>query len=86
MVIERFRNGDARAVYERFEKRGRMMPPGLEYVDSWTDVDLSRCFQIVRADHPRLLDEWAAHWSDLVDLEFVEIISGKEAGQRVLNG
>jgi len=34
MVIERFKNRDAAAVYRRFRERGRMMPAGLEYVDS----------------------------------------------------
>ena len=35
MVIERFKNRDAAPVYTRFRERGRMMPDGLKYVDSW---------------------------------------------------
>lgn len=34
MIIERFRGGDAAPVYARFRERGRMAPPGLEYVGS----------------------------------------------------
>jgi hypothetical protein len=30
MVIERFKNGDAVAVYRRYRERGRMMPEGLK--------------------------------------------------------
>ena len=29
MVIERFKNRDAKAVYSRFKEKGRMMPDGL---------------------------------------------------------
>jgi hypothetical protein len=34
MVVERFRNRDAKAVYRRFHDQGRMMPDGLRYVGS----------------------------------------------------
>ena len=46
MVVERFTHGPA-PVYERFAERGRMAPPGLEYVESWIDEKLDRCFQIM---------------------------------------
>lgn len=35
MVIERFKNRDAKAVYRRFREKGRMAPEGLTYVESW---------------------------------------------------
>jgi len=34
MVIERFKNRDAEAVYRRFRERGRMAPDGLSYIES----------------------------------------------------
>ena len=40
MVVETFIHG-ARPVYERAAERGRMLPPGLEYVDSWVDEPAS---------------------------------------------
>jgi Protein of unknown function (DUF3303) len=43
MVIEHFK--DAPAVYQRFRESGCMMPDGLEYVSSWVDEKLERCFQ-----------------------------------------
>jgi hypothetical protein len=46
MVVETF--SDPRAVYERARERGRMLPAGLRYVDSWIDAqDLGRCFQLM---------------------------------------
>lgn len=83
MVIERFRNGDAQPVYERFRQRGRLMPDGVEYVDSWVTDDLARCFQLMRTDDVNLLHEWAANWSDLVDFDFVPVITSKEAASKV---
>jgi hypothetical protein len=83
MVLEHFRDGSARAVYERFEQQGRMAPAGLEYIDSWVDADVTRCFQLMRTDNPDLLKQWASHWKDLVDFEFIPVISGKEAAQQV---
>jgi len=44
MVIERFKNRDARAVYRRFQEKGRMAPAGLQYVGSWIEANFDRCF------------------------------------------
>jgi hypothetical protein len=79
MVIERFRHGDAKAVYERFKERGRMMPLGLDYVDSWVDVDFNLCFQLVSSENPALIGQWTAQWDDLVDFEIVPVMTSQEA-------
>jgi hypothetical protein len=71
MVIERFKNQDAKAVYRRFREKGRMAPDGLAYVDSWLERNFDRCFQLMECSEERLLEEWAAHWRDLVDFAFV---------------
>jgi hypothetical protein len=39
MVIEYFNAGAAPEIYRRFRERGCQLPPGLEYVDSWTRLD-----------------------------------------------
>jgi Protein of unknown function (DUF3303) len=81
MVIERFTSGPA-PVYERAAERGRMLPPGLTYLDSWIDESLERCFQLMETDDPRLFDEWTAHWSDLAEFEIVPVITSAEAAAR----
>jgi hypothetical protein len=78
MVIERFRDRDALAVYRRFRERGRMTPEGLEYVASWVETNYDRCFQLMRCDDPRLFEEWTANWRDLVDFEIVPVSEPKE--------
>ena len=83
MVIERFKNRDADAVYRRFRERGRMMPAGLKYLDSWVEPNYERCFQLMSADSPDLFQEWISHWEDLVDFEIIPVLTSKEAGERV---
>lgn len=34
VVIERFKNRDAKAAYCRFKEKGRIMPDGLKYLGS----------------------------------------------------
>jgi len=83
MVVERFMHG-ARPVYERAAERGRLLPAGLEYVESWVDEDLSRCFQLMETDDPALFDAWIAGWSDLAEFEVVPVLGSAEAAKLAL--
>jgi hypothetical protein len=83
MVVEHFKGGDAVPVYRRFRERGRMAPAGLDYVSSWVDDRLALCYQVMETDDRRLLDEWMANWSDLIDFEVHSVISSKEAAERI---
>jgi hypothetical protein len=84
MVVERFVHG-ARPVYERAAEKGRMLPEGLEYVDSWIDESLGRCFQLMETDDPSLFDEWIANWGDIGEFEVVAVIDSAEAARRALS-
>ncbi len=86
MVIEHFRDGNARPVYERFRERGRLAPSGLEYVNSWVTDDLRHCYQVMACDNRALLDAWIAAWDDLVEFDVIPVISSAEAAGRVLPG
>ena len=79
MVIERFKNRDAKAVYQRFRERGRMQPEGLRYVDSWVEPNFDRCFQLMECEDPSLFREWTAQWEDLMEFEIIPVITSKEA-------
>ncbi len=83
MIVEHFRNGDAKPVYDRFRRRGRLAPDGLRYVDSWVTPDLGRCYQVMECDDRALLDEWMSAWQDLVDFEVLPVITSAEAAARV---
>ena len=79
MVIERFKNRDAKAVYRRFREKGRMAPDGPAYIESWVETNFDRCFQLMECGEARLLENWAGRWRDLVDFEFVPMRRSKEA-------
>ena len=85
MVIERFKDGDAKAVYRRFRERGRMMPEGLTYLDSWVEAGYERCFQLVECEDERLLKRWTASWHDLVEFEIVPVAPSKDAADLILS-
>ena len=85
MVIETF-PGTAAAVYARAGERGRMLPDGLVYVDSWVEEGLGRCFQLMETDDPSLFDRWIAEWADLGSFEVVPVISSSEAAARASAG
>jgi hypothetical protein len=78
MVVEQFRNQDAKAVYRRLKERGRMMPDGLRFVSSFVAADLGRCFQVMECDDVTLLQRWIAEWSDLMAFEVVPVVPGKD--------
>jgi len=79
MVIEKFK--DAGAVYRRARERGRMLPEGLRYVDSWVDAHLSRCWQLMECEDAGLLQEWVRRWEGLVEFEIVPVLTSKQASE-----
>lgn len=83
MIIEHFKNQDPGPVYRRFQERGRLAPEGLQYVSSWVDEKLERCFQLMETEHPEYLEEWVANWSDLVEFEVYPVITSTEAAEKV---
>jgi len=83
MVVEHFKNSDPLPVYRRFRDRGRLAPDGLEYVSSWVDEKLERCFQVMETSDRAVLDRWIANWSDLVDFEIYPVVTSKEAADRI---
>ena len=83
MIIEHFKNQDPVPVYRRFQDRGRLAPEGLQYVSSWVDEKLERCFQLMETEHPKHLDEWLANWNDLVEFEVYPVMSSTEAAEKV---
>jgi hypothetical protein len=83
MVVERFKPGAAPQIYRRARERGRQLPAGLDYVDSWVDLDFARCFQLMRTENPSLFQEWIAAWSDLADFEVIPVRTSSEAARAI---
>lgn len=79
MVVEKFKPGAGAEIYRRARERGRQLPAGLEYIDSWVDVEFSTCFQLMRTDDPALFAVWIRAWSDLTDFEVIPVRTSAEA-------
>ncbi|GGE30478.1 hypothetical protein GCM10011360_18110 [Primorskyibacter flagellatus] len=76
MVIEHFQGSDPLPVYRRLRDAGRDLPDGLRYVDSWMEVGLGRCFQLMETDDPALFQTWALHRTGCgVTFEVVPVIT-----------
>ena len=78
MVVERFKLGRVSEVYVRLRERERMLPDGLEYLNSWIDVERTRCFQLMETDNRGLLDTWTENWNDLIDFEVFPVVPSAE--------
>ena len=83
MVIERFKNRDAKPVYRRVLEKGRLMPEGLIYRESWIEANFERCFQLMECDDVALLQEWILEWQDLTDFEIVAVAESKKTSDLV---
>jgi len=83
LVVEHFRNGDARPVYERFRAEGRLAPDALRYVGSWVTTDLRRCDQVMECDDRSPLEAWMDRWRDLVDFEVIPVLTSSDAAAEV---
>jgi hypothetical protein len=83
MVIESFCPDKVRALYERFETHGRMMPEGVTYINSWIDEKVEKCYQVMESESLDKLQEWIGNWSDLADFEIIPVINSAEAKAKV---
>ena len=84
MIIERFHPGKVKELYKRFDEKGRMMPAGLDYVNSWINEGITVCYQLMQTNSVEKLHEWIGHWSDLADFEVIPVITSVEAKEKVL--
>jgi hypothetical protein len=83
MIIERFRDCDPKPIYRHLRDKGRGLPEGLKYIDSWIEPNFDRCFQLMECDDARLLQEWILHWGDLADFEIVPVVPSKQTRELV---
>ena len=83
MIIERFHPGKVKELYKRFETKGRMMPEGVTYINSWIDEHVSICYQVMESSSEEKLQEWISHWNDLADFEIIPVITSAEAKAKV---
>jgi len=78
MVIERFAPGKVTSIYRQLRDRGRSLPDGLVYVDSWIEAGFGRCFQLMECDDARLLQQWVLSWEGMWEGEIVPVVQSQE--------
>jgi hypothetical protein len=84
MVIERFKDSDMVPVYRRLRDKGRMIPDGLKYIDSWIEPNFSRCFQLMECGDLRLLQQWILQWRGSgTSFEIVPVLTSAETREVV---
>jgi hypothetical protein len=83
MIVERFKDQDAVAIYKHLRDNGRGLPDGLKYIDSWVEPNFDRCFQLMECDDPRLIQQWILHWREFATFEIVPVVPSSETREVV---
>jgi hypothetical protein len=84
MVIERFAGGDPVPTYRRLRMKGRTLPDGLRYLDSWVEANFNRCFQLMECDDARHFQQWILQWrGEGVTFEIVPVAPSKTTGDLI---
>lgn len=83
MVIERFKRGEIKAIYRRVRDKGRSLPDGLKYVDSWVEASFGRCFQLMECNDVTLLQRWLLEFGDAIEFEIVPVAHSKETREAI---
>ncbi len=83
LLVELFKADAAVDVYRRAREQGRMLPEGLEYINSWVDLDFKTCFRLMRTENEDLFRQWISSWQDLVDFEIFPVRTSPEAFQAI---
>ncbi len=83
MIIERFHTGRVKELYQRFAEKGRMLPDGVQYINSWINEEVTVCYQVMQAESPEQLQEWIRQWDDLAGFEVVPVISSAQAREKL---
>lgn len=83
MIIEKFHPGKVKQLYDRYDEQGRLLPPGVTYINSWIDDKVEICFQLMESESREALQPWIDAWSDVCDFEVYPVIGSAEARGKV---
>ena len=83
MIIETFHPGKVKQLYKRFEEKRRLMPEGVQYINSWINEDVTTCYQVMESDTEKKIYEWIQNWIDLSDFKVIPVITSSQAKEKV---
>ena len=84
MIIERFHPEKLWQMYDRFAEKGRLLPDGVIFINSWINESVTICYQLMEAETLEKLHQWIEQWKEFADFEVVSVISSAEAKAKVL--
>ena len=84
MIIETFHPGKQKQLYKRFKEKGRQLPAGVHYINSWIDEDLKTCYQVMESDTNEKIREWVQFWADLSDFQVIPVLTSAQAQEKAL--
>ena len=82
MIIEKFHPGKVKQLYKRFEEKGRQLPAGVHYINSWIDKDIKTCYQVMESDTEEKIHEWIQFWIDLSDFQIIPVLTSAQAKEK----
>ncbi|MCP4441780.1 MAG: DUF3303 domain-containing protein [Aureispira sp.] len=85
MIIEHFHQDKLKEIYDRFDKKGRLMPESVHYINSWIDEKVEVCYQVMEAESREKLLEWISNWEDVTDFEIIPVIDSAKARKIALS-
>ena len=85
MIVEKFYPEKIKSLYQRFDEQGRLLPAGVEFIDSWINEEVTLCFQLMKSESREKLDEWVSNWDGYAEFEIVPVISSGEAKRKVFS-
>ena len=85
MVIETFKPGKVKELYAKFEEEGRLLPEGVEYIDSWINEEKTICFQLMQSTSAENLRLWIKEWNYYAYFEIIKVIISSDSKTSILN-
>ena len=85
MIIERFYPERVRDLYLRLDQSGRILTPGVSFISSWINEDVTTCYQVMEAESISQIREWAGQWQEYAEFEIIPVIDSPSAKARALN-
>ncbi|MEM9051753.1 MAG: DUF3303 family protein [Bacteroidota bacterium] len=83
MIIEHYKPGKAKEIYARFRENVRMLPAGVQFIDSWVEENLQKCYQVMKSESIEGINLWVDQWKDLVEFEVIPVLNTSEANDLV---
>lgn len=85
LIIEYFNPDKVKELYQRLAQEGRHLPDGVVYVNSWVDLELKTCYQIMEAENLGEIQAWLVQWEDFATFKVIPVMDSNTAKSLILS-